>query len=238
MNAVYLTAWQSCSIAEPLPPSLLNLPLFRRMTPLQKSVLLAFARLLEAHPDLLAMSPEAPPPIYFTSTFGEIGSMLRVTQAIDLKQLPVSPKDFQHSVLNASLAYLSMAYQWHQSTFALSGGYAAADATLYLAAHRLAGGIDSSSFLVHAAEWEEDQAQAEILFLNARPGPGPSYALEQIEYQSMHAAQGSHEALPHHFNEAQETHQIPWLIEKGTPLLGRRLETRQGQLLITRWKAL
>ena len=238
MKNVYLNAWESADLEQAIDSSLLALPLFRRMTPLQKSALLAVWSLGQRWPGLLAYLEQQSAPIFFTSAYGELGAMLRVTQTIHERQWPVSPKDFQHSVLNAAIAYLAMSHQWHQPAFALSGGYAAADTTLYLATQRIAGGIENCNVLIHAGETSTEGkvgAQAEVLVFGDEARSEQAYCLSsQVWTRRGHSLETSGARI---FRENTGEPSVPWLLENKAPLLHRFLETEQGQVLVTRWQS-
>ncbi len=241
MKNVYLNAWESVDLEQGIDPSLSALPLFRRMTPLQKSVLLAVWSLNQRWPGTLERLQEFAAPIYFTSAYGELGAMLRVTQTIHAQQWPVSPKDFQHSVLNAALAYLAMSHQWHQPAFAISGGFTAADSSLFLATQRIAGGTELCNVLVHAGETHRnsvDGAQAEVLICSDQAWSPLSYRLAK---QSWTRRDKVGPPLPHTqaariFREEASDLTVPWLLEDKAPILHRHIETQLGQVLVTEWQ--
>jgi hypothetical protein len=179
MTSVYLNAWASAD-DQSIDPSLHSIPLFRRMTPLQKAVLQSLCVLGQRWPGIVDALTLSEAPVYFTSAFGEITAMLGVTGAIQREEWPVSPKDFQHSVLNAALAYLAISQAWHQSAFALSSGYATSDCTVYLATHRIKSGLESSNLLIHGAEVAEGDtviARAEVLIFGHNPWSQKSLVL-------------------------------------------------------------
>lgn len=229
MNAVYLHASFSASLKDPLHPGLRAVPLLRRMTPLQKSVMAALMLALDEHRSFFEADRDAP--LYFTSMFGELGAMLRVTQEIEAESLPVSPKDFQHSVLNASLAYLCMQQKSHQPGFAISGGYESADLTLHLAAKRIEAGMDSAAVVIHAHEQTDfENATAELLILsNQREGACYELSVFDRGFPPF-------DPNPGRFLEGDE--RLPWLLDDGKPQADRRLRTARGEEFHFVWKEL
>lgn len=143
-------------------------PLQRRMSPLQKAVLGAYHQLLQNFSFLLNEAEFQQAPIYFTSCSGEQEALQSCNSLIEQKAWPLSPKDFQHSVLNASLAYLSMVYQLHQPSFAFYEGYLGTDHILKLCDLRLRHKLDSCLILVHGEEGSATAARAEVLVIGQK----------------------------------------------------------------------
>lgn len=208
------------------------------MTPLQKAALLAFSRLAVEQAAALAYARLSQAPLFFTSAYGELSPMLRITQSILEHDLPISPKDFQHSVLNAALAYLTMNQNWHQAGFAFSGGYLSADSTLHLASHRLKAGLDTAAIIIHAHEQHrrdgEGEAEAEALILGVETPPHSAYCLQRSEWLAEPRAPGEGTRV---YRELHSPELIPWLIEDKGPVLERQLINRKGQALVTTWTA-
>jgi hypothetical protein len=228
MRPVYLNASCEAKISLGHKAPLHALALWRRMTPLQKVSLEVFARACEENEALVPWLQSIEAPLFFTSAYGEVGAMLRLTEDIEAQALPVSPKDFQHSVLNASAAYIGIQHQWRQPAFAISGGYASADLSLHLAARRIAAGLDEGAVILHAHEIvdETDSAQAELLVLSPKPG---KYRLAR--YEQGRAFSGFVD-----FDEIRSRNQIPWMLEKGSIRPSRVLRTRYGTELQTEWE--
>jgi 3-oxoacyl-(acyl-carrier-protein) synthase len=233
MNKVYLLAavseeWTADSQIR------LASPYFRRMTSLQKSVVQAFAALDALAPDAMQKAREQEAPIFYSSGFGELGAMLQVTRAIADHDLPVSPKEFQHSVQNAALAYLSMTHGIRHSCYALSGGFLSADNCLQLAQLRMTHGLDTMSFVIHAHEYlgpnGADRAQAEILLL----GHQNEKALQVLEFCRPGTLDDFISSSPEIFTE-DESRIPPWLLNQGRPLAARMVRSLSGESLVTQW---
>ncbi len=238
MNSVKLWAAQRCRLSLDSTESLQSLSAFRRMTALQKAVLLSFARVAAAQPLALVYAREMQAPLYFTSTYGELGPMLRVTQSIIEHDLPVSPKDFQHSVLNASVAYLAMNHAWHQAAFAFSGGFMAPDSTLHLASRRIESGLERACIVIHAHEHQSkqtDDAEAEILILGSQQPDSPYLTLDESRWTVAEETFAEADPGRRIFREEDSNASIPWLIEDGKLLRKRLLMSRTRQALVTTW---
>lgn len=233
MNKVYLLAALSETWT---PESQLRLasPFFRRMTALQKAVVQAFAALDAMAPDAMQKARECKAPIFYSSGFGELGAMLQVTRAIADSDLPVSPKEFQHSVQNAALAYLSMTHTIRHSCYALSGGFLSADNCLQLAQLRLAHGLDSMGFVIHAHEYLDqagaDRARAEILLLS-RSSEG---ALRVLDFCRDGTLDDFVSTSPEIFIE-DDSRIPPWLLNQGLPAAARLVRSLSGESLVTQW---
>ena len=91
MKEVYLWAWQRTQLNANKKISSAAWPLFRRMTPLQKVVLMAYSELSIKFPDALIEARDMGAPLFLISAFGELSPMLRITQAILKHDLPISP---------------------------------------------------------------------------------------------------------------------------------------------------
>jgi len=233
MNKVYLLAafsetWTSESQLR------LASPYFRRMTALQKAVVQAFAALDAMAPAVMIQAREHNAPIFYSSGFGELGAMLKVTQAIADHDLPVSPKEFQHSVQNAALAYLSMTHSLRHPCYALSGGFLSADNCLQLAQQRLTYGLDTMSFVIHAHEFLDqtgaDRAQAEILLLSSSR-ENAQHCLDFCREGSLEDFTG---ASPEIFTE-DDSRIPPWLLNHGRPATARLVRSISGESLVTQW---
>jgi hypothetical protein len=233
MNKVYLLAgvsetWTSESQLR------LASPFFRRMTALQKAVVQAFAALETLAPDAMRKARDCEAPIFYSSGFGELGAMLQVTRAIADADLPVSPKEFQHSVQNAALAYLSMTHGIRHPCYALSGGFLSADNCLQLAHLRLAHDLDSMSFVIHAHEYLDqrgaDRAQAEILLLS-RAGKDAWSVLDFCRDGTLDDFAG---VSPEVFTE-DDSRIPPWLLNQGRPAAARLVRSLSGESLVTQW---
>jgi len=237
MKKVYLWAWKRARLDTARDAALMAQPLLRRMTPLQKAVLVCFHKLAQEFPEARDLLREAHAPLFLSSAFGEVGPMLRITQSIVNHDLPISPKDFQHSVLNAALSYLAMSQDWHQAAYALSGGFAGPDSTLHLAAQRLRYGMDEASIVLHAHEHygSSFEAEAEVLILSHRPPPRSTYQLEQ----SAWIRKSSIQELPGDplrcYQEDQHEVAVPWLIEADGPVLRRHVSPHGEQGWVTVW---
>lgn len=228
MKTVYLRAAFDATLENPL-PELQAIPLLRRMTPLQRSVMSLLMRALETQRSFFEEAADAP--IYFTSMYGELGAMLRVTQDLEANSLPVSPKDFQHSVLNASIAYLCMQQRSHQAGFAISGGYESPDLTLELAARRIAAGLDRAAFVIHAHEEADFQnARAELLILSDSREDS-LYELSRLERDFP-----PFDPSPGMYIEGDQ--RVPWLLTDGRPEPERRLRNARGEEFRCSWKEL
>lgn len=232
MRSVYLRQTAEADLSLDL--QLNKLPLWRRMTPLQKAVLSAYVRASQHNPKGFAALREAEAPIYFASAFGEVGAMLRLTDSIEENSLPVSPKDFQHSVLNAAIAYICMHQGSHQPGLAVSGGYASVDLALHLAARRIAGGLDEAAVVVHAHEWveSEDRARAELIVLSAQP----AHAVWQLH--SIQQSRTDGETIALDYDERAADREVPWFLTEGKASLSRRVATSHGTLYALEWREL
>lgn len=237
MNPVYLWASQRTRLQTGLDASILSQPLFRRMTALQKAVVLCYTQLSEAFPEAHALVLQAQAPLFLCSTYGELGPMLRVTKSIVDHDLPISPKDFQHSVLNAALSYLTMSQDWHQPGYALSGGFAGPDSTVYMAAKRIALGLDRANVIVHAHENFANavEAEAEVLILGHQPPPAGGFRLERISWTRRELADTWAEAPFRFYSEAQHDEYVPWLTEAEGPVTKRFVSSRGEQGWVTVW---
>jgi len=233
MNKVYLLAAVS---EEWTAESQLRLasPFFRRMTALQKSVVQAFAALDALAPDAMRKARAHEAPIFYYSGFGELGHMLQVTRAIADHDLAVSPKEFQHSVQNAALAYLSMTHGIRHSCYALSGGFLSADNCLQLAHMRMTHGLDAMSFVIHAHEYlgpkGADRAQAEILLLANQN----ENALQLLDFCRNGTLDDFVSSSPEIFTE-DDSRIPPWLLNQGHPFAARMVRSLSGESLVTRW---
>ncbi len=207
----------------------------RRMTALQKAVVQVFSSLEEQRPELIALARHHNAPIFYSSAYGESSAMLQVTQAIMDHDLPVSPKEFQHSVQNAALAYLTMTHSMHHPSFALSGGYLSGDSCLQLASQRIFHGLDSLAFVIHAHEYmsssRAEHAQAEILLLSNQATDAGDFELEFCRPGSMRDFINE---APQLFQE-QKTWLPPWLLHLGRPHSNRLASSLAGESLVTRW---
>ncbi|WP_141731494.1 beta-ketoacyl synthase chain length factor [Oligoflexus tunisiensis] len=233
MNKVHLLVAHSESWT---PESQLRLasPFFRRMTALQKAVVQAFAALEAQAPDGMIKARECKAPIFYSSGFGELGAMLQVTRAIADADLPVSPKEFQHSVQNAALAYLSMTHGIRHPCYALSGGFLSADNCLQLAQLRMTHGLDALSFVIHAHEYLDQtgahRAQAEILLLSC----DPDHALRVLDFCRDGSLEDFSSASPEIYTE-DESRIPPWLLNQGLPAAARLVRSLSGESLVTQW---
>lgn len=235
MKSVYLAAAAS-ELWTPGSHLRVNSPYFRRMTALQKAVVQAFAALEAIAPEAMQKARAEEAPIFYSSAFGELSAMLHVTRSILDEDLPVSPKEFQHSVQNAALAYLSMTHNLHHPCYALSGGFLSADSCLRLAQDRIAYGLDSMAFVIHAHEYLQNEtateAQAEILLLSA----SADAALYQLDFCRPGSLDDLTEGTPEIFSEQDETIS-PWLLNQGQPAAARIVSADSGESLVTRWLA-
>lgn len=233
MNTVYLVAaWSETWTPES--EIRLSSPYFRRMTALQKSVVQAFAALDAMVPEAMHKARELNAPIFYSSGFGELAAMLQVTRAITDHDLPVSPKEFQHSVQNAALAYLSMTHSIRHPCYALSGGFLSADNCLQLAQQRIASGLDSMSFVIHAHEFLDqataDRAQAEILLLSA----SSEQAIRRLDFCRDGSLEDFTSISPEIFSE-DDSRIPPWLLNQGLPAAARLVRSLSGESLVTQW---
>ena len=219
-----------------------EIPMLRRMTPLQIAVMATLLRASIGHGAVLEQLAAAEAPLYFASAYGELGAMIRVIQSIARSDLPVSPKDFQHSVLNASLAYISIQRHCHAPGYALSGGYTAADSALHLAVQRIASGIDEGALLFHGHEGgaRREHAQAELFILSATPCLARGWRLGYYgNYDAIAEAAGAIEYSPHacdFFSENEDPQRIPWLGAPRQPQGRRRVVGASGKDLVTEWQ--
>jgi hypothetical protein len=233
MNKVYLVAALSETWT---PESQLRLasPFFRRMTALQKAVVQAFAALDAWAPDVMHQARACQAPIFYSSGFGELGAMLQVTRAIMDHDLPVSPKEFQHSVQNAALAYLSMTHGIRHSCYALSGGFLSADNCLQLAQQRIAHDLDTMGFVIHAHEYLDekgtDRAQAEILLLSK----SSEHALRVLDFCRDGSLEDFSGSTLEIFTEV-DSRIPPWLLNQGLPAAARLVRSLSGESLVTQW---
>ena len=247
MNAVFLQAALSAELKQDDHPALKSIPLWRRMTALQKSVMAVLVKAVESDPILFENLKATGAPIYFTSAYGEVSAMLRVTQQIDANSLPISPKDFQHSVLNAAIAYLCIHQHSQQPGFALSGGYESQDLALHLASRRISAGLDSAAVIIHAHEWSDadpstENAMAELLVLSALQDSRSRYSLQAIDqtYDRFESGwddedDGSAWAS---YEEDLAQGSIAWLLKEGKPEPKRSLRNSFGLELRSAWQEL
>ncbi|MBC7659160.1 MAG: beta-ketoacyl synthase chain length factor [Chitinophagaceae bacterium] len=239
MNNVFLQAGVSAELKLDDHPTLRLMPMWRRMTALQKSVMSVLVKAVTLDPALFEHLKHLDAPIYFTSAYGEVSAMLRVTQDIEANSLPISPKDFQHSVLNAAIAYLCMHQQSQQPGFALSGGYESQDLALHLAARRIAAGLDSAALIIHAHEWSDvdpknENARAELLVLSAVKEERSRFSLQTVD-QSYDRTESS-DAEGSRYDEDQAEGSIAWLLKDGRPELKRCLRNSFGLELRSVWQ--
>ncbi|MCX6129646.1 MAG: beta-ketoacyl synthase chain length factor [Proteobacteria bacterium] len=234
MHQVFLNAWNSLDITVH-DRELLDFAFFRRMTILQKAVMKTFVQLSQKHPELLSRFRQQNGPIFYSSAYGELSPMIQVSEAILQRNLPISPKEFQHSVQNAALAYLAMSQNLHHPCYALAGGHLSGDNCLYLASQRLGVGLDTLSIIIHAHEYLADQeparARAEILVLSTEASR-ESYKLAECSLNSDTTVPEKTLVI---FEEDQP-HTIPWLIGEQGPYLNRLVRSRGGESLVTRWQ--
>ncbi|MDQ3233752.1 MAG: hypothetical protein M3Q07_18195, partial [Pseudobdellovibrionaceae bacterium] len=166
--------------------------------------------------------------------FGELSAMLQVTRAIMDHDLPVSPKEFQHSVQNAALAYLSMTHSIRHPCYALSGGFLSADNCLQMAQQRIAYGLDSMGFVIHAHEYlgqnGADRAQAEILLLSHHA----EHAWRVLDFCRDGALEDFTIHRPEIFTE-HDSRIPPWLLNQGIPAAARMVRSLSGESLVTQW---
>ncbi|RYZ57984.1 MAG: hypothetical protein EOP07_08320 [Proteobacteria bacterium] len=234
---VYLEAAIDADLAEELPAKVKSIPLWRRMTPLQKAVMLGLVKLDEKFPELLQACKTSEAPIYMSSAYGEISPMLRVTESIAEQSLPVSPKDFQHSVLNAAIAYFCMQIATHQAGFAISGSFESPDMALQLAARRIDSGFDHGAIVIHAEELmsaSAESARAEILVLGGEKSARSIAKLSRFD-QSHHDFLQGQEPKAHDFDEGSER-RIAWLLDDGQIQEKRRLRNRDGDMFSSEWE--
>lgn len=231
MKKVYLTYAAQSEINRDSKAS--NIALWRRMTALQKAVLSVYMQASESEPKLFLSLKESRAPIYFASAYGEAAAMYRITESIEDNSLPVSPKDFQHSVLNASIAYVSMQGAGHASGLAISGGFASADKALHLAARRISAGLDESIILLHGHEWVGpiESARAELLVLSAKA------AEAKFELEAFEESKGGIEIDPDH-DELRDAGQIPWILSENRPDLIRQVRNLYNSVFLSRWREL
>jgi signal transduction histidine kinase len=233
MNKVYLLAAVS-EIWTPESQLRLASPFFRRMTALQKSVVQAFAALDAMAAEAMQKARARQAPIFYSSGYGELGAMLQVTRAIADSDLPVSPKEFQHSVQNAALAYLSMTHEIRHPCYALSGGFLSGDNCLQLAQLRMTHGLDSMSFVIHAHEYLDDKradrAQAEILLLSSESAG----AIRVLDFCRDGTLDDFTSISPEIFTEA-DSRIPPWLLNQGYPAAARLVRSLSGESLVTQW---
>ena len=97
--------------------------------------------------------------------------MLSLTKAILNSDLPVSPKDFQNSVLNAAPAYLSIFAKHHAPAYSFSGGFASADRGLHFAIECIESGVYDHVLLAHCFQMTTSAsgpAYAELVLLSSQ----------------------------------------------------------------------
>lgn len=234
---VYLQKTMQADLSEDLPSAVKSIALWRRMTPLQKAVMLCLLKLEEKAPGLLHSYRTSEAPIYMSSAYGEISPMLRVTESIRENSLPVSPKDFQHSVLNASIAYYCMQIATHQAGFAISGSFESPDLAMQLAARRIEAGFDSGAMVIYAEETMSpslESARAEVLFLASERSADSIARLLRLDQSHDDFSQGQ-EPLAHDFDEGL-ARSSAWLLTDGAIQPRRRLRSRDGQIFSSEWE--
>lgn len=230
MRSVYLEAavseiWNASSTLR------ISSPFLRRMTALQKAVVQSFAALEQDAPEAMRRARAVEAPLYYSSAYGELSAMLQVTRAIVDHDLPVSPKEFQHSVQNAALAYLAMTHEIHHPCYALSGGFLSADTCLQLAQQRVRSGLDAMAFVIHAHEYlDSASAQAEILLLSNVH----THADLQLDFCRFGTLADFEYPYPEIFVES-DSKTAPWILNQGRPAPARLCRTLSGESLVTQW---
>ncbi len=195
MNSVYAypllsVDWQN------LPAELRNFSLFRRMTPLQKVSVGAFLLAHTKFPQLLAQAERRMPPVYFFSHLGEVSAMLSITQSI-LANEPPSPKDFQHSVLNAALNYIFMQANILNPGFALTGDEQQFQWLLQMIIHDLQSQGPSTAMIICAEEpAEAELSRAKIMVLQSQRDEHCSWQIVLEGAQDSVPAQLSWRPIP------------------------------------------
>jgi len=240
MNNVFLLGAYATELKVDDQSEMKNIPLWRRMTPLQKAVMMCVHEAVKAQKKDFEKLAELEAPLYFASAYGELGAMLRVTQTIEANALPISPKDFQHSVLNAALSYAAIAQTFHQPGFAISGGFGSSDLTLHLAARRIAAGLDAGAVVLHGHEYGshspgQENARAELLILSGEPSADSSYSLNFIDQTYDEVPELMREESVKVYGEDESGADIAWLLHGGAPERKRVLKTRQGLFISTHW---
>lgn len=241
MNNVFLQAAVTADLTRDDLPALKGIPLWRRMTALQKAVMAVLVKAVDQDAELFQNLIATEAPIYFTSAYGEVSAMLRVTQEIHADTLPISPKDFQHSVLNAAIAYLCMYQKSQQPGFAISGGFESQDLALHLAARRVASGLDNSALIIHAHEWSDsdpknENAKAELLVVSPQREARSLYSLVSID--QFYDRPEAYERDASHYDEEGARGAIAWLLPDGKPELKRSLRNNFGLELRCEWQEL
>ncbi|MGE0174558.1 MAG: beta-ketoacyl synthase chain length factor [Oligoflexales bacterium] len=134
-------------------------PLVRRMGDLQKSVVTFVEQLRRDQPETMAtLLDDKGASLHFATAGGEIKSLTAISENIIDRSLPVSPKEFQHSVHNASIAYVAMVEKINNPTFVTSCGFLSGAKALYYSASRIASGLDEKALLIHAEEYDDPQS--------------------------------------------------------------------------------
>ena len=226
-------------------------PLLRRMTPLQRAVLYAYLRIKETAQDPLVQRSLLEAPLFFTSSYGEIGPMSTLSEAVLDNETRLSPKDFQSSVLNAAPAYLCIAEERHGPLFAFSGGTWGAQRCAALALQLLISGQEHTALVIHAHQdsaHEGSSARAEILLL-ARHNPQEkmgawildSFFLNQRKTSKSDSVFYPKISTRPDLRERAQTQGLSenpqWLLDdKGNPKLTNEVETEKGESFGFRWK--
>jgi hypothetical protein len=210
---------------------------WRRMTALQKAIEVVVSAMKADQPTAFAALWNNPlVPVFFATAYGELTALFSLSGAILDRSLPVSPKDFQHSVQNASLAYLAMTEHLHNPMVSLSSGFLSADKAMFLVVRRLQAGLEPAALLIHGHEESKDCAEAECLVLSAqvRSFWPRSHRLVDISLDTKepNALDRPVQSIP------EEEGKVAWLVQGGAVRDRRQVTSRAKEGIYTQWQRL
>lgn len=182
---IFLNCYQNVAFYDEASLPKIDHNLGRRMTPLQRGTLFAGRCLFAKHQTIFEeFFADHRNVILFATAFGEVSANFSVIKDICENRLPVSPKDFQHSVYNAALGYLAIVEKVNLHMIAITSGYLSVDRALQLSALRLLSG--TPKILVFCADEHLSEAatvvRAEVFLLSDRllPLPGRQFHIDGI----------------------------------------------------------
>jgi hypothetical protein len=186
---IFLAYYDAYEIDGPSGSGIIKHPLARRMSPIQRASASVFIKGREAYPDFFSSLRENQHiPIIVTTSYGEIEAIHSVARSVTQSEFPLSPKDFQHSVANASSGYLALTQELHSNIITLSNGFLSLDKALYFGAMRLARMPDPYIVIIHAGEhlWPSGPvAKAEMFVLCREQGGCLNQALGLADFKVL-----------------------------------------------------
>lgn len=190
----------------------------KRLTGLQKAVILGLEKFSQNYPDNWQYFLEHPEiPVYYTSALGELNLLLSTAEdTLDLR-FPLSPKNFQNSVGNAAIAYAHMIFELHHEYIASSQGFCSFDKLLYLLYNLISSDQLPNAMMVHGNGWDyegdELLGKCEVLFLGKenRNLTKPFGNLESVSIYNNDCMPRSCSIEPSVVIQEREVLNIPWL---------------------------